>query len=183
MRVLQDYKMDAKARRLGATELVPSWRAGKKFAVLYDGKYVHFGAAGYEDFRTHRDPVRRESYRRRHEGILLKDGRRAYMSRHNPRSGLIDFYGESLRRLLAGAFAAAFFRGLAGLSLIKNFRLYEYASTCTMRYPVRGILVVSRRDCEASITTGENMGALIFFSSGGNISAGQPVSRSIPRGA
>ena len=63
--------MEAHAKRLGATELVPSWRAGKKWAVKYKGRYIHFGAKGYEDFSQHGDPVRRASYRRRHVGILL----------------------------------------------------------------------------------------------------------------
>ena len=70
--------MEAKAKRLGADELRPSWRKGKKWAVLYHGRWVHFGAVGYEDYSQHRDPARRESYRRRHAGIYLKDGRAAY---------------------------------------------------------------------------------------------------------
>ena len=70
--------LEQKAKRLGATELRPSWRAGKKYAVLYDGKFIHFGATGYEDFTEHKDPVRRANYRRRHGAIKLKDGRLAY---------------------------------------------------------------------------------------------------------
>ena len=76
--------MEAKARRLGATELRPSWHKMKKWAVLYKGKYLHFGAKGYEDYSQHRDPVRRESYRKRYEGILLKDGRRAFKVKTTP---------------------------------------------------------------------------------------------------
>ena len=76
--------MEAKARRLGATELRPSWRAGKKWAVKYKGRYIHFGAAGMSDFTKHRDPARRASYRRRHAGIYLKDGRAAYTVKTSP---------------------------------------------------------------------------------------------------
>ena len=76
--------MEAKARRLGADELRPSWRKGKKWAVLYHGRWVHFGAVGYEDYSQHRDPARRESYRRRHAGIYLKDGRAAYTVKESP---------------------------------------------------------------------------------------------------
>ena len=76
--------MDSKAKRLGATALRPSWRKGKKFAVLYRDRWVHFGAAGMSDFRIHRDPARRESYRRRHAAILLADGRRAYTVKESP---------------------------------------------------------------------------------------------------
>ena len=64
-----------KAVRLGATELRPSRRAGKKWAVLYEGKWVNFGAVGYEDYTQHKDPA---NYRRRHGAIRLKDGRLAY---------------------------------------------------------------------------------------------------------
>ena len=76
--------MDARARALGATELGPSWRAGKKMTVLFRGHWIHFGARGYDDFTTHGDQVRRESYRRRHAGILLADGRAAYMVKTQP---------------------------------------------------------------------------------------------------
>ena len=70
--------LEQKAKRLGATELRPSHRKGKKWAVLYRGKWVHFGAAGYKEFTQHRDPARRANYRRRHGAIRLKDGRLAY---------------------------------------------------------------------------------------------------------
>ena len=69
---------EQKALRLGATELRPSWRAGKKYAVLYEGSWIHFGAVGYEDFTQHLDPARCANYRRRHGAIKLKDGRLAY---------------------------------------------------------------------------------------------------------
>ena len=74
----------AKAKRLGGDELVASWRAGKKWAVKYKGRYIHFGAKGYEDFSQHGDPVRRASYRRRHAAILLADGRPAYKVKTTP---------------------------------------------------------------------------------------------------
>ena len=70
--------LEQKALRLGATELRPSTRKGKKYAVLYQGKFIHFGATGYEDFTEHKDPARRANYRRRHGAIKLQDGRLAY---------------------------------------------------------------------------------------------------------
>ena len=78
------YTMESEAKRLGATELRPSWRKGKKLAVLFRGRWIHFGAKGYEDFTTHRDLVRRASYRKRHRGILLADGRPAYKVKTTP---------------------------------------------------------------------------------------------------
>ena len=76
--------MEAKALRLGASELRPSWRKGKKLAVLYQGRWIHFGSRGYEDYTIHRDPVRRAAYRRRHKAILLADGRPAYTVKTTP---------------------------------------------------------------------------------------------------
>ena len=76
--------MESRAKKLGATELRPSWRAGKKMAVLLRGRWIHFGQRGYEDFSQHGDPARRESYRRRHAGILLADGRKAYKVKTTP---------------------------------------------------------------------------------------------------
>ena len=78
------HTMGAKAKRLGATELRPSWRKGKKWAVLYRDRWYHFGAKGMSDFSQHRDPARRASYRRRHAGIYLKDGRAAYTVKTSP---------------------------------------------------------------------------------------------------
>ena len=49
-------------------EVSKSDRAGKKWkAELEDGRSVHFGAAGYEDFTQHGDAKRRESYLARHK--------------------------------------------------------------------------------------------------------------------
>ena len=76
--------LEQKALRLGATELRPSTRKGKKYAVLYQGKFIHFGATGYEDFTEHKDPARRANYRRRHGAIKLRDGRLAYTVKSSP---------------------------------------------------------------------------------------------------
>ena len=38
----------------------------KKYEALVDGKTIPFGAAGYEDFTTHKDPERKERYIARH---------------------------------------------------------------------------------------------------------------------
>ena len=45
----------------------PSTRADKKMMVtLPSGRVIYFGAAGAEDYTTHRDPARRASYIARH---------------------------------------------------------------------------------------------------------------------
>lgn len=55
-----------------------STRKDKKFMTKdTEGKIVHFGASGYQDYTEHKDPERRDNYRKRHSKILLKDGTRA----------------------------------------------------------------------------------------------------------
>ena len=76
--------MEAKALRLGANELRPSWRSGKKWAVCFCGRWIHLGAKGYDDYTSHHDEVRRDAYRKRHRAILLKDGRPAYKVKSSP---------------------------------------------------------------------------------------------------
>ena len=76
--------MEAKAKRLGATQLRPSWRRHKKLAVLYQGRWIHFGQLGYSDYNIHRDDDRRDAYRKRHRAILLRDGRPAYTVKTSP---------------------------------------------------------------------------------------------------
>ena len=78
------HNLKSEALRLGATDLRPSWRKGKKWAVLYRGEYINFGALGYEDYTTHHDDERRASYRRRHKAILLRDGRPVYTVKTQP---------------------------------------------------------------------------------------------------
>ena len=49
-------------------KLSRSTRAQKKYQVEVDGRTIHFGAAGYEDFTTHKDPKRKARYLARHSG-------------------------------------------------------------------------------------------------------------------
>jgi hypothetical protein len=67
--------LQRKAKRLGATELRPSGRKGKKWNVLYEGKYI---------YTQHKNPARRANYRRRHGAIRLKDGRLAHTVKTSP---------------------------------------------------------------------------------------------------
>ena len=52
--------MEEQAKAYGAERLIPSWRALKKWAVLYNGKWIHFGDMRYEDYTQHGDEKRRE---------------------------------------------------------------------------------------------------------------------------
>ena len=44
-----------------------STRLHKKYMAVMEGKTVHFGAKGYEDFTTHHDPKRKTAYLTRHK--------------------------------------------------------------------------------------------------------------------
>ena len=59
----------SKARQFGAESIKASTRATKKYMVLYEGKWIHFGAKGYSDFTIHKDASRRANYRARHSTI------------------------------------------------------------------------------------------------------------------
>jgi hypothetical protein len=53
--------------KLRLVSVTPSSRPGKKWEAKFsDGKVVHFGATGYEDYTQHKDPARRDQYLTRH---------------------------------------------------------------------------------------------------------------------
>ena len=56
--------MDAKARKYGLI-VYPSSRKDKKYMIFHNGKRVHFGQQGYEDFTMHHDEKRRQAFRSR----------------------------------------------------------------------------------------------------------------------
>lgn len=43
-------------------------RPNKKFKAEINGKVVHFGAKGYQDYTMHKDPERKSRYVQRHRG-------------------------------------------------------------------------------------------------------------------
>ena len=46
--------------------LSKSDRAAKKYMVRLNNKTIHFGASGYDDYTTHKDPQRKARYLARH---------------------------------------------------------------------------------------------------------------------
>lgn len=73
-----------KAKSLGLPEPKSSYRANKKLYVVYQGKEIHFGARNYSDFLDHQDELRRQRYRARARGSLLKSGKHAYKDKKQP---------------------------------------------------------------------------------------------------
>lgn len=72
------------AREQGLPTPYSSQRAGKKLYVVYKGKEIHFGNRDYEDFLDHEDSDRRRKYRSRARGILLANGKPAYLNKNQP---------------------------------------------------------------------------------------------------
>lgn len=71
------------AKRLGLSEKIQkSTRKSKKFMVRYNGKLIHFGATGYEDFLDHKDPTRRRSYLARARGIRDGEGKLTHKNKN-----------------------------------------------------------------------------------------------------
>lgn len=50
-------------------KLLLSSRKDKKYMIIHNGKKIHFGAMGYEDFTKHKDKERRDAYLKRAMGI------------------------------------------------------------------------------------------------------------------
>ena len=73
-----------KAKQLNLPIPQSSQRTNKKLFVIYDGKEIHFGARGYSDFLEHHDEERRQRYRSRARGSLLKTGKAAYLDKNQP---------------------------------------------------------------------------------------------------
>ena len=64
------------ARKYGVQEpIAESEKKDKKLKIFYDNKWIHFGHSSYEDYTTHRDPVRQKSYCKRAGAIRDKHGR------------------------------------------------------------------------------------------------------------
>ena len=71
------------AKKLGISEKIHiSTRKSKKFMVRYNGKLIHFGDTGYQDFLDHKNPVRRDSYLKRARGIRDGNGKLTHKNKN-----------------------------------------------------------------------------------------------------
>jgi len=71
-----------KAIKLGATDFKKSSRKDKKWMVEYNGKWIHFGQVGYEDYTQHRDQKRRKDYLQRTRYIRDGEGNLTYNNKN-----------------------------------------------------------------------------------------------------
>ena len=82
---MDKLKKRALALDSNVIDLKRSTRKNKKWMVIHkNGTKTHFGSYGMSDFTIHKDPARRDRYRKRHSKILLKDGRFAYKVKGTP---------------------------------------------------------------------------------------------------
>ena len=71
----------------------------KKYRVVVNNKTIDFGSSLYQHYKDlipkdqggqlwthkdHNDPKRRDNYRKRHRGLLRKDGKHAYKIKYTP---------------------------------------------------------------------------------------------------
>ncbi len=59
-------------------------KSKKWMTTTPNGKVVYWGSPDMQDYTQHHDKKRRQSYRKRAEGILLKDGSRAIDKLYSP---------------------------------------------------------------------------------------------------
>ena len=75
-------KINALAKRKGIREKIyTSTRDSKKYMIVVDGKTIHFGQAGAQDFWDHKDVDRRKSYLARARGIRDGSGKLTHKRR------------------------------------------------------------------------------------------------------
>ncbi len=76
-------------------EFKKSTRKNKKYMVMYNNKWIHFGDKNYEQFedstplklyknQNHYDPERRKLYLKRAMGIKDKHGNLTYLNKESP---------------------------------------------------------------------------------------------------
>lgn len=68
----------------GGKEFGLSNRKNKRFYVLYDNKYIHFGAKNGSTFIDHRDIIKRKNWKARHSKIINKNGIPFYKIKTSP---------------------------------------------------------------------------------------------------
>ena len=72
-----------KAFNLGAIDFGESSRKDKRFYVVYNNKYIHFGSRNGQTFYDHQDEVKRDNWYKRHSKIYDNMG---YQVINNPYS-------------------------------------------------------------------------------------------------
>ncbi len=75
--------LDAKAKKLGATEIGISKAKNKRFYVIYNNKIINFGLNTGQTFIDHKNKQIRDAWFKRHSKIL-RSGSPAYKNKESP---------------------------------------------------------------------------------------------------
>ena len=68
-------------KKYGINDIQISTHKDKKYMILHNGKYIHFGQMGFEDYTKHRDLHRRELFKKRnHKWADAEKYSAAYLS-------------------------------------------------------------------------------------------------------
>jgi hypothetical protein len=76
-----------RTKYVGDTKIVywKSTRKDKKWmSITPQGRKVHWGDPNMKDYTQHHSEKRRKSYKKRHSGIILKNGKRAIDRKYSP---------------------------------------------------------------------------------------------------
>ncbi len=79
--------MNIRRKKVGNTDVIYTRSTSKNkkwMTITPTGLKVHWGDPNMKDYTQHHDKKRRLSYRKRHAGILLKDGTRAIDKKWSP---------------------------------------------------------------------------------------------------
>jgi hypothetical protein len=77
-------KLYLKAFDLGAIDFGESIRKDKRFYVVYNNKYIHFGSRSGQTFYDHHDEIKRKNWYKRHSKIYDNMGCQVINNPYSP---------------------------------------------------------------------------------------------------
>ena len=77
-------KLITKAKALGADDLRQSTRQGKRYMVLYNDRWIHFGSRTGSTYIDHKDDQKRSAWRARHSKITNSKGELVHKLKTSP---------------------------------------------------------------------------------------------------
>ncbi len=81
---MNDNKLEQKAFKLGASKFGISERINKRFYVIYNNKYIHFGSKNGNTYIDHRDNEKRKNWIARHSQIKNVKGEYVITLKESP---------------------------------------------------------------------------------------------------
>tara|TARA_R110000851_G_scaffold18394_3_gene57857 strand:+ start:10472 stop:10747 length:276 start_codon:yes stop_codon:yes gene_type:complete len=81
---MEVHALTKKALSLGAVDLKKSTRKAKKYMVLYNDNWIHFGSKTGKTFLDHGDSKKQKAWYARHSKIKNKDGKNVIKIKTTP---------------------------------------------------------------------------------------------------